>query len=556
MYIAAANAWIAADPDPSTAAELRALVDRGDTAEVAERMAGPLEFGTAGLRGVIGAGNNRMNRAVVRRTSWGLGRWLLANVADAAVKGVIVGHDARLMSREFAEDTACVLAAMGISVHLFTGQGPTPLVAFGVLDRGAAAGVMVTASHNPAEYNGYKVYAEDGGQIVSPVDVEISAQIATAPPARDVPLMDLDDAREGGLVTDLDPDVGDRWLARIVAESRDGRGRDLVNIVYTPIHGTGDRWAHAILRRFGFAHVTSVPEQAAPDGHFPTAPFPNPEEKGVLDLAKALAKEVGANLILANDPDSDRLAVAIPEGEAWRQLTGNEVGVLLGEYLLRHGTGSDRLFVNSIVSSPALGGLCKQHGVRFREVLTGFKWIARVARQEEANGARFVFGYEEALGYTVGTTARDKDGIGAAALFAELVGVAASEGRTVADELDRIAKTYGVWASAQHNVTRKGTSGLAELKATMERLRADRPTRVGDVAVTSVRDLSPEANVLVFDLVGGARIIARPSGTEPKIKYYFDVREDVGSGTLAEARARAETRINALRAAFVALAEG
>lgn len=556
MNTDAAREWIAADPDPVTAAELQALVDRGDDAEVAERMAGPLEFGTAGLRGVIGAGNNRMNRAVVRRTSWGLGRWLLANVADAASKGVIVGHDARLMSREFAEDTAAVLAAMGISVQLFTGQGPTPLVAFGVLDQGAAAGVMVTASHNPAEYNGYKVYAEDGGQIVSPVDVAIAAKIAEAAPARDVPMVNLDEARKSGLVTDLEPGVGERWLARIQAESRDPRGRDLVNIVYTPIHGTGDRWAHAILRRFGFANVTSVPEQAEPDGFFPTAPFPNPEEKGVLDRAKALARECGANLILANDPDSDRLAVAIPERDGWRQLTGNEVGVLLGEYLLRHSAGDDRLFVNSIVSSPALGGLCKAHGVRFREVLTGFKWIARVARQEEANGARFVFGYEEALGYTVGTTARDKDGIGAAALFAELVAVAAAEGRTVADELDRIATTYGVWASAQHNVTRKGTAGLAELKATMERLRANKPARVGDIAVTAVRDLAPDANVLVFDLAGGARIIARPSGTEPKIKYYFDVREDVGTGTLTEARARAEARITSLKAAFVALAEG
>lgn len=570
--IDAARKWIAGDPDPVTAAELQRVVDANDVAELAERMSGPLEFGTAGLRGILGAGEARLNRAVVRRTTDGLARYLLATDPTARKRGVVVGYDCRRMSREFAEDAASVLAAHGIVAHLFTELGPTPLCAFGVLDRKAAAGIMITASHNPAEYNGYKAYAADGGQIVPPVDRGIAAAIALAPAANAVPFLALGEAQAAGLVIDLPHSVGERWLQQIQAESRDRRGRSLVRVVYTPIHGTGDKWTREILDRFGFQQVWSVPEQQAPDGEFPTAPFPNPEEKGVMDLALALADRVGANLVLANDPDSDRLAVAIPERSGgFRSLSGNEVGWLLGEYLLKKGPGGpERVVMNSIVSSPALGVIAERLGVQFAEVLTGFKWIAAMARKMETKGAKFVFGYEEALGYTIGTIVRDKDGVGAAALFAELAAVALSEGHTVQDELDRLARTYGLFVSGQHNVTRKGTAGLAEIAATMDRLRASRPEKIGDHAVLAVRDLGvgvrygangetaidlPRSNVLVYDLDGGARVIARPSGTEPKIKFYFDLREDVRDGEgLEAARGRAEARIARLTAAFVALA--
>jgi phosphomannomutase len=548
--IARARAWMAADPDPITAAELRALVEAGDTAEIAERMSGPLAFGTAGLRGVLGAGESRMNRAVVRRTTHGLATWLLETVARAAERGVVVGYDGRRMSREFAEETAGVLAAHGIRVFLSTTLVPTPLAAHGVLVLGAAAGVVITASHNPAVYNGYKVYAEDGGQIVPPADEQIAERIARAPDARNIDVRPLTDA----CIHDLPDRVRVSWYDAMAGWSLDSRGRERVSVVYTPIHGTGDVHAHAMLRRFGFTEVASVPEQAEPDGSFPTAPFPNPEEKGVLDRAIALAKQRGANLVMANDPDSDRLAVAVPlRTGAWRMLTGNEVGVLLGEHLLRHTSGTERLVVNSIVSSPQLGGIAKAHGVRFAEVLTGFKWIARVARTLEAEGARFLFGYEEALGYTVGTTVRDKDGIGALAVFAELAAVALTEGRTVEDELDRIATEHGLWVSTQVSVTKPGSAGVAQIAGIMDALRAARPERFGDWRVQGVRDLLPASNVLVFDLERDARVIARPSGTEPKIKYYVDLREEV-TGDLGEARRRAEGRLAALAEAFVRVA--
>jgi phosphomannomutase len=570
--VARARAWIDGDPDPVTRAELQALVDANDRKELAERMAGPLVFGTAGLRGALGAGESRMNRAVVRRTTAGLAKVLLATNPEAAGRGVVIGYDARRMSEELAEEAAAVLAGHGMLAHLFPALGPTPMCAFAVLDLGAAAGIMITASHNPANDNGYKVYAADGGQIVPPVDEEIAASIAGIGPAKSVDVMELGLAVQEGIVRHVPKATMDRYFDAIVALSVDRRGRDRVRIVYTPVHGTGDAFAHEALKRFGFTQVISVAEQSAPNPAFPTAPFPNPEEKGVLDLAVALADRAGANLILANDPDADRLAVAIPRaGGGWRQLTGNEVGVLLGEYLLRHGKGGDRLVMNSIVSSPQLGGIARAHGVRFAEVLTGFKWIAATARQlERAEGLEFVFGYEEALGYTVGTVVRDKDGISAAALFAELVGVAAVDGRTVEDELERIARAHGLYASAQHNVTKQGTAGAAAIAATMDRLRASRPQDIGGVRVIAIRDVArgvviergverpldlPRSNVLVFDLDGDARIIARPSGTEPKIKFYFDVREAMAKGEpFAAANARAEARIAALKAAFVAMA--
>lgn len=560
--IARARAWMDADPDPDTRAEIERLIAAGDTLELAERMSGPLRFGTAGLRGLLGAGESRINRAVVRRTTWGVARWLIDG--GTADRGVVVGYDGRRLSRELAEDTAGVFAALGVRAWLTPTLVPTPLAAHGVLALGAAAGVVVTASHNPATDNGYKVYAGDGGQIVPPIDGEIAARIDAAPPARDVPVLPLAEARARGLVTDLPDHVRDGWYDGIAAWSFDRRGRDRLGVVYTPVHGTGDVHARAILARFGFRDVTSVPEQAAPDGTFPTAPFPNPEEKGVLDLAIGLAARTGKNLVLANDPDSDRLAVAIPtRAGGFRPLTGNEIGVLLGEYLLRHAPGgADRLFVSSIVSSPQLGHICDAHGVRFARVLTGFKWIAREARRQEAVGARFVFGYEEALGYAIGTTVRDKDGIGALAMFAELAAAALADGRTVEDELDRIAREHGLWVSAQVSVVRPGSAGVAEIAAIMARLRANRPANIGDRAVRGVEDLlaepmpgMPPADVITFTLDGDARVIARPSGTEPKVKFYVDLREPVAPGeALADARRRAEAALVGLRDAFVAMA--
>ena len=590
-----AQRWLEADPDPETRAELTRLVGLASSAEdpaqkasalreLAERFAGPLEFGTAGLRGVIGAGETRMNRAVVLRTSAGLARYLLAaDEAAARARGVVIGYDGRRMSREFAEDTACTLAAAGIPAILSPIPCPTPVTAYAVNELGAVAGVMITASHNPPEYNGYKVYWGNGAQIIPPQDKGIAAAIDASPAAKDVPRMDLDAARAKGLVRSFPTDLDDRYLAAIAALSVRGDGDRSLSIVYTPLHGVGNRLVRAALAAAGFSRVTTVPEQAEPDGAFPTVAFPNPEEKGAMDLSFALAEREGATLILANDPDVDRLAVAVRRpGGGYTQLTGNQVGTLLGHYLLTRTPAclSDdapvedaqkKLVIASIVSSPMLGAIARAHGVRYEETLTGFKWIANRAMDlEHAEGAAFVFGYEEALGYTVGTLVRDKDGIGAALVFAELASVIQAAGKSVLDELEALARRYGLYASGQRSVTLPGTEGIAQIQAAMDRLRASKPSRVGALAVLALSDFQaqvrtlpdgrtepltlPKSNMIALDLEGGSRIIARPSGTEPKIKFYFDIREPITPGeAVSAAEGRAKTRMTELETALSAI---
>jgi phosphomannomutase len=569
--------WIENDPDPNTQRELRALLERADEAaekELADRFAGVLEFGTAGLRGVIGGGPNRMNRAVVLTTTWGLAQHLLAVVPQARERGVVVGYDGRRMSREFAEDTCGVLAANGIVAHLFPTLGPTPLTAYAVGALGAVAGVMVTASHNPPEYNGYKVYWGNGAQIIPPVDRDIAKAIAKAPAAKDVAREDLEAGRAKGLVKDISTSTERAYLDAIAKLRPAGRPRRDLVVVYTPMHGVGDKLARLALAEAGFTNVTSVPEQAEPDGAFPTVAFPNPEEKGAMDLSFALARKTKAELVLANDPDADRLAVAVPEATSptgYRQLTGNEVGVLLGHFLLTQENAPNRLVIASIVSSPQLGVIAKALGVAYEETLTGFKWIANRAMDLKAERLNFVFGYEEALGYTVGEVVRDKDGVSAALVFTELAAKLASEGRTIPQELEEIARKFGLFVSSQVNVTRKGAEGAKEIAALMERLRGANATQIGPLKVEATSDFVarkrrdvagkstdlalPKTNMISFELEGGSRIIARPSGTEPKVKFYFDVRESVRSGEpFAEAEQRATAKMKELSDAFVKLA--
>ncbi len=566
-----AERWMQDDPDPATRAELAALLaqpDPGKT-DLADRFAGALEFGTAGLRGVLGAGPNRMNRAVVARATSGLAGELLAGVPRAAERGVIVGGDARRLSRELSEDTAAILAAAGLRVVLFRHPVPTPLVGFAVKRLGAAAGVVVTASHNPPEYNGYKVYWDNAAQIVPPIDARIAARIGRAPAAREVPRPSLDELYARGLVTDASPELERAYLDALRGLAvHPGRGDRALRIVYTPMHGVGDVLARKALAEAGFTDVTSVPEQQQPDAAFPTVAFPNPEEKGAMDLSFALAKKTGAHLVLANDPDADRLAVAVPEGDGFRQLTGNQVGALLGHYLLTERPASrPRAVIASLVSSPLLGHIAAALGVRYDETLTGFKWVANRAMELEREGLEFVFGFEEALGYCVGDVVRDKDGISAAVVFAELCAVLRERGQTVQDALDAIARRYGLFTSSQINVTRKGAEGAAALRAMMDKLRADPPRDLAGDAVVSVSDYDartrtdrrtgasaplglPRSNVLAFELASGSRVIARPSGTEPKAKFYFDVREAVGEGEpVAAATARATASQHRLEAA-------
>lgn len=571
---ARAEAWIAQDPDPTTQDELKAILAAGPSQEeeLAERFCGPLAFGTAGLRGIIGAGESLMNRAVVVRTARGLGTCLLEQMPEAArERGVVVGYDGRRLSREFAADTAEVLTALGIPVRVSSGTCPTPLLAYAVTRHQAAAGVMVTASHNPPQYNGYKVYAQNGAQIIPPFDRQIAAAIDAAPGANEVPRLSLEQARADGLLHDLGAELEDEYLAAIAALSRTRAGDRSLGIVYTPLHGVGYPLTQRALSAAGFDNFHVVAEQRDPDGAFPTVAFPNPEEPGALDLALALAKQQDARLILANDPDADRLAAVVRQGDDWIPLTGNEIGVLLGNYTLGGEQGGARVVMASIVSSPQLSQIAAARGVRYEETLTGFKWIANRGLELEPEGVEFVFGYEEALGYTVGNVVRDKDGISAALLLAELAALRHAEGKTLLDELEVIARETGVYVSGQKSTVFPGREGPEKMAAILQRLREDPPEQIGGLDVLAVRDYQtrlrtpqggepepltlPKSNVLTYELTGGNRIIARPSGTEPKIKFYFDVREPIAAGeTFAAAKARAAQAMDALRDAFVAIA--
>jgi len=562
-----AEAWRRSDPDPATARELERLLassEERDRRELYDCFAASLEFGTAGLRGVLGPGPNRMNRAVVRRTTAGLARYLKAQVPDVAERGVVVGRDGRKMSPELAEDTARVLAAEGIPALVLPDLSPTPLTAFATLRLGASAAVMVTASHNPPEYNGYKVYWGNGAQIVPPHDAGIAAAIDEVEPASEVKLHDVAEARRRGLWRDVGDDIGRAYVDAILRERVHRRPADLA-VVYTAMHGVGGRWVVQALEEAGFTRLHVVKEQQEPDGAFPTVRFPNPEEPGAMDLSIALAERVGAAIVLANDPDADRLAVMARDAAGKLQLlTGNEVGVLLGYYLLtqKKPQPAKPLVITTIVSSTQLGEIARALGALYDERLTGFKWIANCALEREAKeGATFLFGYEEALGYTVGTVARDKDGIGAALVFCDLAAWCASRGITVLSYLEEIQREHGLFVARQHNLTFKGAEGAATIRKILDGFRARPPEKIGDLKVARTKDYQagvpgfPPSNVIAYELDGGSRVTLRPSGTEPKVKYYFELRELVRSGEpMAGARARALGRLQQLQDAFLALA--
>lgn len=565
-----AQAWADGDPDPTTADEVRQLLAAGDWKELDERFGSALEFGTAGLRGVLGGGTNRMNRAVVRRTTLGLARYLKAQVPDVATRGVVVGRDGRTLSPEFASDTAGVLAAEGIPAWVLPGVAPTPVTAFALKHLNAAAAVVVTASHNPPEYNGYKVYWGNGAQIIPPHDAGIARAIDAVQAAKDVRVLPEAEARAQGLWKDVPGSVERAYLDAILA-LRPTRQVGNLSIVYTAMHGVGGRWVLQALKEAGFTRVHPVAEQQEPDGRFPTVRFPNPEEKGAMDLATALAEAVKADVVLANDPDADRLAVmARDAGGTLRMLTGNEVGVLLGHFLLTQLQVTNPLVVTTIVSSAQLKAIANALGARYGETLTGFKWIANHALAEVARGARFVMGYEEALGYTVGDVVHDKDGIGAALVAADMAGWCRARGKTLLGYLEEIQREHGLFVAKQYNATLPGASGAAAIRAVMDAFRAAPPARIGELAVVAANDYQaqarteggkttplslPASNVLAYELEGGSRVTLRPSGTEPKIKFYFELKERPGGDEpMADARNRAQRGLDRLEADFLALA--
>jgi len=557
-----AEAWLAEDPDPHTVDELRSLlarVDAGDPAaqkDLTERFTGALEFGTAGLRGLLGAGPQRMNRLLIRKVSAGFAAYLIAQVPDARQRGVVIGHDARHGSREFSEDTARILGGAGVRSYLAHRPWPTPVTAWAVTALRACAGVMVTASHNPAVYNGYKVYWGNGAQIVPPHDTGIAAEIARIGAVGTLAMPSLDELRAAGTVVDLTEALHDDYLTQAVAlrASPSVDGRDLV-IAYTPLHGVGARSVEPALRLAGFPIVHTEPSQREPDPDFPTVAFPNPEEKGAMDRVLALAGRVGADLVFANDPDADRVCLAVRDGTGYRVLSGDQTGAVLADYLLEVGPHDRRMVATTIVSSQLLGFLARQAGADYRETLTGFKWIANAAMDyERDHGGRFVMGYEEAIGFSVGPLVRDKDGVSAAVMLAELVAWNRARGRSVLDHLDDVYRRVGLFVTAQVSLTRPGSEGLAQIRDAMARFRAAPPAAIAGQAVEAVTDLArgegglPPSDVLVYRLAGGRRVIMRPSGTEPKLKSYYEVRIEVRPGEpLADASARGQAEIAALR---------
>ncbi|MGD2101649.1 MAG: phospho-sugar mutase [Acidimicrobiia bacterium] len=541
-----ALAWIDADPDPATSAELQKVLDAGDTADLESKMNTVLTFGTAGIRGLVGAGPGRMNRAVVMRTTYGLAKHI-----GSSDRPVVVGFDARPTSRQFAEDTAGVLAGAGIPVLFFPDFTPTPLVAFMAKHVGAIAAVVVTASHNPPADNGYKVYGPDAAQITSPMDEEIQREIESAPPANQIERIPNAFSSSSALIDQIPGDAVDAYWSEVSAFRSRSEGSTL-RIVYTPIHGVGKDVLMEVMTRAGHADVRPVPEQAEPDGTFPTVAFPNPEEPGALDLALRMATGIEADIVIANDPDADRLAVVVPHDDEWRPLSGNEIGALLGDYVLRHDTGDGQpLVASSIVSSPMLGRIAASYGAHHEQTLTGFKWIARAAMTLEARGnGRFVFGYEEALGYTVGPIVRDKDGISAALLFSDLVADLADRDERVMDRLHELWQQHGLWVSAQNSIVRPGAEGVESLRAAVNSLADDPPSQIGALGVSHVVDYRTggdtrpvwlgEQDLIELQLGSAGRVLVRPSGTEPKLKIYADLTEPVGDNADAQHQAMLE----------------
>ncbi len=527
-----AESWLADDPDPVAREEIRALLDGlpGSAPELRDRFAGPLTFGTAGLRGRLRAGPNGMNLAVVTRAAAGLIGWL---AEQGGTGPLVIGYDARHGSKEFAERTAEVATGAGRDALLLPRPLPTPVLAHAVRSLDAVAGVMVTASHNPPQDNGYKVYlgaqlggpAGAGAQIVPPADSGIEAAIQAVPALSGIKL--------GGPGTVLPETIVDEYVRRAAAVVT-GPSRDLT-VAYTPLHGVGGTVLAAAFRAAGFPAPAVVERQAEPDPEFPTVAFPNPEEPGAMDLLLELATTAGADLAIANDPDADRCAVAVPgPGGAWRPLRGDELGVLLADHLIRRGTTG--AYATTIVSSSLLGALCAARGVPYAETLTGFKWIVRAADE-------LAYGYEEALGYCVAPgMVRDKDGITAALTVAEMAAELRAGGRSLTDRLDELAREFGVYATDQVSVR---VDDLAEIGRAMSHLRDDPPTALLG-AEMALEDLLPENDILRLR-TASARVVIRPSGTEPKLKAYLEVVEPVADGDVAAARRRADAAMSDLR---------
>lgn len=551
---ARAHAWVAGDVDHHDARALTQLIDAKDVLGLADQVGRDLRFGTAGLRAPMGPGSNRMNRATVIRTTWAVARWLETRGVEAPT--VVVGFDARHNSQTFASDVVAVLAACGVRVNYFPEPVATPLVAFAQKHFAADAAIVITASHNPASDNGYKLYGEGASQIVAPDDVTMQQLIAVAPAANAI----VRHSHDSPLVTQIDDTLFAAYEAMVVSlhiTHVDWRPR----IVYTPLHGVGAAMFLRVAGACGYDDVTVVASQQHPDPDFSTVAFPNPEEPGALDEAFATASMVGADLIIANDPDADRLAIAVPTRlGSFVALSGNQIGVLLSDYLLEHATGVKPLIVTTVVSTPMVNAVAHRHGAEVERTFTGFKWIAQAKASLVACGHTFVYGFEEALGSNVTSAVNDKDGISAAIVFADLVAWLHGRGETVADRLITLGVIDGVWVSKQVSVVRTGLTGEQAITDAMTCLLGDPPKLLGGRRVVGVTDYTNGAQMrpvwrgddrLVELAFADGRVLVRPSGTEPKLKVYVDLRFSVDSrdevaGVEAQGEREAEQIANLL----------
>ena len=535
--------------DEATKEELRAIA--GDENEIKERFYMDLEFGTAGLRGIIGAGINRMNIYTVRRATQGLANYIIKQ--GGAAKGVAIAFDSRHMSSEFAEEAALTLAANGIKAYRFETLRPTPELSFAVRELGCIAGINITASHNPPEYNGYKVYWEDGAQFTPPHDKGVTEEVMAITDLSTVKTMGAEEAKAKGLYEIIGAAIDDKYIAQVKAQVVNqgaiDRMQDQITIVYTPLHGTGNIPARRVMKELGFTHVYVVPQQELPDGDFPTVSYPNPEAKEAFELGLALAKEKNADLVLATDPDADRLGVYVKDTKSgeYIPLTGNMSGSLLCEYVLSQKQANGKIpadgqVVKSIVTTNLVDAVAKNYGTELIEVLTGFKWIGKqVLKNEQEGKGTYLFGMEESYGCLIGTYARDKDAISATAALCEAAAYYKEKGMTLWDAMVEMYEKYGYYKDEVKSIGLKGIEGLAKIQEIMEYFRAHTPSdfaghkvlAVRDYKADTVKDLAtgevkptglPSSNVLYYELEDNAWLCVRPSGTEPKIKFYYGVK--------------------------------
>ena len=558
--------------DEDTKAELRAI--EGDENEIKERFYMDLEFGTAGLRGVIGAGINRMNIYVVRRATQGLANYIIKQ--GGADKGVAIAYDSRHMSPEFAMEAAMTLAANGIKAYKFESLRPTPELSFAVRELGCIAGINITASHNPPEYNGYKVYWEDGAQFTPPHDKGVTEEVLAIEDLSTVKTTDEASATAAGKYEVIGREIDDKYIAQVKAQVVNQKAidemQDQISIVYTPLHGTGNIPARRVMKELGFTHVYVVPEQELPDGGFPTVSYPNPEAAEAFSLGLKLAGEKNADLVLATDPDADRLGVYVKDAGSgeYIPLTGNMSGSLLCEYVLSQKKAAGKIpedgqVIKSIVSTNLIDAVAKEYGCELIEVLTGFKWIGQqVLKNEKTGRGTYLFGMEESYGCLIGTYARDKDAISATAALCEAAAYYKQKGMTLWDAMVAMYEKYGYYKDAVKSIGLSGIEGLAKIQFIMETLRNNTPKEVGGYKVVSARDYKldtikdmasgevkptglPSSNVLYYDLNDGAWICVRPSGTEPKIKFYYGIK----GSSMEDADAKSE----ALGAAVMAMVD-